>query len=81
MDLLQDTIEGDEGSRPANARTAVDDDGPRLLLNFVPEGPHEARERVGWVWHAEIWPRDEVEVTKYSFGFALVNSNRKSQLT
>lgn len=81
MDLLQDPIEGDESSRAADTRAAMHHNGARLLLHFVAERPHEARERVRRVWHAEIWPRDEVEVSKYSFGFALGNSNRKSQLT
>lgn len=58
----------------------MDDDGARLLLHFVAERPHEARERVGWVWHAEIWPRDEMEVTKYSLGFALGEFKSKQSI-
>jgi hypothetical protein len=65
-DLLQDAIQADEGTGATHAGAAVDHDGALVGSDSLPEGSHEPHQSVGWVGHAEIGPRGEMEVTDHS---------------
>lgn len=71
VDLLEDSVESYEGSTSADSRAAVHDYRSLVGLNSLPERPNEASQRLRRGWHAEVWPRREVEVLDYSFGVVL----------
>lgn len=64
--LLQRTVQRDEGAGAAHAGRAVHHHGPRVGRAALAEGAHEARQRRRRVRHAEVRPRGEVEVLDHA---------------
>lgn len=71
LDLLQDSVQRDERPRPPNARATMHDNRARFRSDSLAESSDEASKRLGWIWHTEIWPRCEMEVTKNALNIAL----------
>jgi len=62
VELLEYSVQSDEGAGPSHARRAVDDDGTLLGAHAFPEGPHEPHKGLGGLGNPEIGPRREMEV-------------------
>lgn len=64
LDLLQDSVERDERTGPADAGAAVHRNWPLVGPDPLAERPHEARQRLGRVRHPKVGPRGKVEVAQ-----------------
>lgn len=81
VNLLKDSVQGDESSASANSSTTVHNYGSLIRLDPVSERSNESSQRLGWRRDTKVRPRREVEVLYYSFGIALHNEQICSKLS